>query len=373
MGFPSDDVRAGAMSLMTNFMRRRANALNEQGVALIIVLWIFIFLFVVAFNFSATVRDEGDATHRFSEDTQGYYLAVAGFQRGLYEYLMQPPGTAAQQKQQDQKENPAGFFDGSWREENLGNGVSRVRLIDEGGKINLNRADENTLRRVFTNLSIEEPLRSILVDSILDWIDPDDLHRPNGAENDYYLSLSPPYTARNGPFDTVEDLLWVRGMTAELFFGSPSEGNGRATEDRRIGLNQIFTVDSPIDRVNLRTAPAEVIHALLGIPLDKSRRFVEERKKLSEKTVADLLPLLGLAGTDGSMQMFVFTNPSIITVEAEGQLRDSRVPRRVKGVLRPGVGGGRIEIGQGVVRTSAGASGLELVRWLDHESVPPQN
>ena len=45
----------------------------------------------------------------------------------------------------------------------------------------------------------------------------------------------------------------------------------------------VFTVDSPIDRVNLRTATAEVIHAMTGIPMEKCRSFVEERKSLSEK------------------------------------------------------------------------------------------
>ena len=373
MGIPDYDGRAGTMNLLSKYRRFRSAPLNERGVALLIVLWIFIFLFVVAFNFSATVRDEGDAAHRFSEDTEGYYLAVAGFQRGLYEYLMQAPAGATPQQNQQQQATPAGFFDGSWREDDLGSGVSRVRLIDEGGKINLNRADENMLRRIFTNLGVEEPRRSILIDSILDWIDPDDLHRPNGAENDYYLSLSPPYTARNGPFDTVEDLLWVRGVTSEIFFGSSPDDSGAATGDRRVGLAQIFTVDSPIDRVNLRTAPAEVIHALLGIPMEKSRKFVEERMKLSEKTLPDLLSLLGLGGSDGALQLFVFTNPTMITVEAEGLAKDSRVPRRVKGLVRPSTGGAQIQAGQGAVRTNPGGAGLELVRWIDHENVPPQN
>ena len=356
MGISRHDERDGAMSIMAKLTRGRSKSPNERGVALIIVLWIFIFLFVVAFNFSAAVRDEGDAAHRFSDDTQGYYLAVAGFQRGLYEYLMQSQ-VPSQAKDPQQKEEQPGFFDGSWREESIGDGVSRVRLIDEGGKINLNRADENTLRRVFTNLGIEEPLRSTLVDSILDWIDPDDLHRVNGAENDYYQSLSPPYSAKNGPFDTVEELLWVRGMTTELFFGSTGGSEAPASEDRKVGLGQIFTVDSPLDRVNLRTASAEVIHAVLGIPLKKTLEFVEERKKLSEKTVADLLPLLGRTATDGAMQMFVFTNPSTITVEAEGRNKDSLVPRRLKGV----------------VRASAGPGRLELVRWVDLNSMPAQN
>ena len=42
----------------------------------------------------------------------------------------------------------------------LGGGAFRVRWVDEGGKININRADEETLRRVFTNLGVEEPTKA---------------------------------------------------------------------------------------------------------------------------------------------------------------------------------------------------------------------
>ena len=354
---------------------RYSRAANEHGVALIIVLWIFIFLFVVAFNFSAVVRDEADAALRFDQDTQGYYLAVAGFQRGIYEYLMQSQGASVQAQQpqplQQQKEGSAGFFDGSWREEEIGDGISRVRLLDESGKINLNRCDEAMLQRIFTNIGLEEPVRSTLVDSILDWIDPDDLHRTNGAENDYYQSLSPPYSVKNGPFDSVEDLLWVKGVTPEIFFGTAPDAGGGSNQIRTVGLKEIFTVDSPIDRVNLRTASAEVIHAILGITLEKSRSFVDQRKKLSEKTINDLLPLLGLTTTDTALQTFIFTNPSVVSVEAEGQSKGSEVPRRVKGIIRLAVGGARIQVGRGVVQTTPGGGRIELIRWVDREPATP--
>jgi type II secretory pathway component PulK len=130
----------------------------------------------------------------------GYYLALAG-SSAVFRIRHALQGGPSESR------NPSGFFDLSWHEEKLGGGSFRVRLIDEGGKINLNRVDDTTLRRIFTNIGVEEPYRSALVDSILDWIDPDDLHRVNGAENDYYESLSPPYTAKNGSFDTVEELL----------------------------------------------------------------------------------------------------------------------------------------------------------------------
>jgi general secretion pathway protein K len=185
----------------------------------------------------------------------------------------------------------------------------------------------------------------------MDWRDPDDLHRASGAENEYYRSLTPPYTAKNGPFDMVEDLLWVRGVTPELFYGYGDAQGDRAENTQRAGLREIFTVDSPIDRVNLRTASADVIHALTGIPLEKSRRFVDERKKLSDKTLPDLLPLLGIGASDAALQQFVFANPAVVTVESEGRPTESRLSRRVKGVVRA-AGGGRE---------------FELMRWIDRD------
>ena len=340
------------MSLQSRVKIRRAKSANQRGVALIVVLWIFVFMFVVAFEFSASVREEATATHRFSDETQGYYLALAGFEKGLYDLLHQQPKVPVQSTEPE----PDDLFDGNWREEKFGGGVYRVRLIDEGGKINLNRVSEENLRRIFTHLGIDGVRRDVLVDSIMDWRDPDNLHRINGAENEYYANQSPAYTAKNGPLDGIEDLLWIRGMTPELFFGYGDEKEAEPTDPPRIAFRDIFTVDSPIDRVNLRTASAEVIHAVMGISLEKSRGFVEERKKSSEKTLADLLPLLGIGSGDPALRLFIFTNPAVVAVEAEGKLTDSGLRRRVKGVVRLG-----------------GATGYVLLRWLDRDFSLPQS
>ena len=291
-------------------------AAGERGVALIVVLWIFIFLFVVAFEFSTSAREEASAAHRFNDETEGYYLAVAGFERGLYDFLNQQ---ARRRDGPSTRRKKTTYSTASGASILSARGVFRVRLVDEGGKININRVSEETLRRIFTNLGIDGARRDTLVDAIMDWRDEDELHRANGAENDYYASLAPAYTAKNGPLDSVDDLLWIKGMTRELFFGHAESASRRTRSAARIALRDIFTVDSPIDRVNLRTASAEVIHALTGIPLERCRAFVEERKKLSDKTLADLLPLLGISAGDAALQAFIFTNPSIIAVESEGR------------------------------------------------------
>jgi general secretion pathway protein K len=340
MDFPRDDDGSSAMRI-TDYKSPIANLREERGAVLIIVLWVFIFLFVVALDFAASVREEGTAAARYSEEAQNYYLALAGFQQGLYKLFSSSSqsdkaGAAAPLQATE-------LVDGAWSEGELQGAKFRVRLLDEAGKINLNRADEDMLRRVFSNLGIEEPRRSTLIDSIMDWRDEDDLHRASGAESDYYSGLPNPYTARNGPFDTVEDLLWVKGMTVEDFYGSEDDGV------RSVGLREVLTVDSPSNRVNLRTAPPEVIHALMGLPLEKSRAFVEERKKLSDKTLADLIKLLSVDSVDVAQRYFVFVPASIITIEAAGYRNDSAFERRVKGVVRL-VGANR---------------GFELMRWYD--------
>lgn len=336
MGFSCHHESLRSMIVISHRRSRDSTLSNDHGVALVVVLWIFIFLFVMAFEFSSSVREEAGAAHRFAEEAEGYYLAVAGFEKALYSLVRQ-----FSTQGQPAASQLSGLADGSWREDSLETGLYRVRLVDEAGKINLNRVDEATLQRIFTNLGIDESRRGILVDSILDWRDEDDLHRTNGAESDYYLSLSPPYSARNGPFDTVEELLWVRGVTPELFFGGDGE----------VGLRDIFTVDSPIDRINLRTASAEVISALLGLPLEKSRALIEERKKLSESTMADLTKLLGIAAGDAVLRQFVFVNPTVITIEAAGFQKESSSRRQVKGV----------------VRLLATQAGYQLVRWVDRQ------
>jgi hypothetical protein len=63
-------------------------------------------------------------------------------------------------------------------------------------------------------------------DAILDWIDEDDEPRGYGCEREYYTALPTPYAPKNGPLDSIEELLLVRGVTPMLLFGSDTNRNG---------------------------------------------------------------------------------------------------------------------------------------------------
>jgi type II secretion system (T2SS) protein K len=112
----------------------------------------------------------------------------------------------------------------------------RYGVIDESGKININslyKLDPTgaTLTKVLQTLSansVANPnaVTSTGTDSILDWIDPDENPRPNGAESQYYSGLNPPYNCKNYYLDTVDELLLVQGMTPQILYGTDWNRNG---------------------------------------------------------------------------------------------------------------------------------------------------
>jgi hypothetical protein len=112
----------------------------------------------------------------------------------------------------------------------------RYGLEDDSIRFNLNAL--TLLEQRAEQMGLENGGREVLMvlpgmtedmaDAILDWIDSDDEPREYGAEVDYYSSLDPPYAPRNGPLETVEELLLVRDVSPYLLFGSDANRNGQA-------------------------------------------------------------------------------------------------------------------------------------------------
>jgi type II secretory pathway component PulK len=120
----------------------------------------------------------------------------------------------------------------------------RFGVTDESGKINLNallaldNGQGNVATTLLTGLNLPGMTPDIIA-SILDWLDPDDTARTNGAESDYYGTLNPPYQCKNGPLDSLEELLLVKGVTPELLFGNDRNRNGVLDPDEDDGSGQV--------------------------------------------------------------------------------------------------------------------------------------
>lgn len=95
-----------------------------------------------------------------------------------------------------------------------------VQVIDEASKLNVNTATREQL------LGLPN-MREEIADAIIDWRDSDEMPGEVGVEGGYYENMSYPYLARNGSFKTIRELLLVRGVTDDLFYGEDTNLNGR--------------------------------------------------------------------------------------------------------------------------------------------------
>ena len=185
---------------------RVAVARRERGIALVLVLWLTILMTVIASGFAYTMRSEALAARNAMSIAQARALADGAVQRTVYE-LIRP-------RAPDDPWAPDGQPH-VWIENDARVAVSAV---DESGRIDLNAATEPILKNLLKATGgVDDDTAAHIVDAVLDWRDPDDLKRPNGAEAADYEAAGLKYKPSNAPFETVAELQRVMGMTPELY------------------------------------------------------------------------------------------------------------------------------------------------------------
>lgn len=137
-----------------------------------------------------------------------------------------------------------------------GGGVTRYGLDEENGKINLNALPQTAegfdfLRELLLEIGPPDPKAAgNLAAAIFDWRDGSNgVYQVGpyvGAEADYYQNLPVPYRPHDDRLTTLEELLWVRGMTPEQF--------GQ--------LRPHVTIFGNNAAININTASREVLLAL---------------------------------------------------------------------------------------------------------------
>jgi general secretion pathway protein K len=99
----------------------------------------------------------------------------------------------------------------------FGDSMVYISIRDELGKVNLNQAPETLLSALFVSAGIDEGTAAALADAVADFRDVDDFRRPHGAEESDYRRAGIPWGPANAPFQTVEQLQQVLGMTHEIY------------------------------------------------------------------------------------------------------------------------------------------------------------
>lgn len=285
---------------------------SKRGLALIMVLWILTVLSVLALSFAFMARTEVYSTITFRNGIESKLLAEAGIERGIVELFYR----SANKNQTSAIEGSEIVrIDGRYNEGEFGEDKYSFSIADESGKININAltdANAIVLNNLMVNLGIPGETANIIVDSILDWKDEDNLRRLNGAEDSYYESLPVPYKAKNGNLDTLEELLLIRGVTPEILFG----------EKNRPGLINYLTVYSKGFAINLNAAPKEVIAALPNMTSSMADKIIEFRESAELRGQQDAIAIIGdVFRTLGPY--ISFSESNIYTVEGRGMKKSN--------------------------------------------------
>jgi len=280
---------------------------GRRGIALIIVMIVIIVLATLAAGFGYSMKVETRLARNASFDSDMENLGRSGVEFARYVLAMHlrvpPPQGAYTALNQKWANGPAStneLLETIQLEHNqLGLGEFSVRIVDMERKFNLSAIRDERYSPVFQRalemIGVDAIDISTIVDSYLDWVDPDNQKRPHGAESQFYARLNPaaPYVAKNGPMDDISELLLLNGMSPEIYFGSKRTGLPMGGIPSRSGVRPITppsggtvsaglvdlftTISSAGVGVNINTASPEVLQLLPGVDAALAHAIVDTR------------------------------------------------------------------------------------------------
>jgi general secretion pathway protein K len=272
---------------------------SERGAALVLALLVVALLMTLVLEFDRSVRLEHRAAGNYRDATAAFYLAKAGLEEGRA--LL-----AADQLSGSTSDN----LTEAWAlpgETPLGAGMMRVSIVDEERYFPINSLVSDNVVNVERVAQFQRLLRALqiddrLADAVVDWIDQNDVALPDGAESDYYGSLSPPYRAHNGPIDSIEELRLIKGVTDDVY--------------NRLAPHLTAMQSGDILRVNLNTADPLVLGALdPDLTPDLVNRLIDNRPI---ESLQDIGAILGSGPLTSRLLSVASVTSDFFTIEAEG-------------------------------------------------------
>lgn len=231
----------------------------EKASILIISLWILAILSMFAIGIGHKLSLQVRLLDNHLDSVRAFYIAEAGIKRAIAESQKQPQNAIYS----DSFNQPWLNNEAVFKDVEFGDGRYTVESVDiaglygmsdEQGRININTALFDVLKALLKEEVADEEAAGGIAAAIIDWRDEDNevFQDPDtktwiGAEDAYYQIQDPPYKCKNSRFDTVEEMLLVRGVTPEIFYG----------------IIKFITVYGN-SAVNINTAPKPVLIAVLS-------------------------------------------------------------------------------------------------------------
>jgi general secretion pathway protein K len=301
---------------------------NERGVALILVIMMISVIIAVTLQLNMASRSEIYEAANLGDGIRAACISRSGFCMG--ETLL------------SEDKNDLDSLNEDWAESELlsaGSGALfdtghfRLQIEDESGRISINKLVEGTefndkikdLLILFLSLpefDLDEQQARDIVDTIKDWIDADDVTTGFGAEDIYYTGLETPYPCKNAPLDCIEELLMIKGITENLYYGT----------DETPGIANYVTLYGN-GAININTAPNLILKSLSDEITDEMASDMDEFRRNEENNLSKSAWYKNIPGMTG-----ITINPGLITTQSDifritstGYLND--ISGRVSGVI----------------------------------------
>lgn len=261
---------------------------KQRGAVIIIVLWTSVLLTVLVTVMAAKVQLSARTAMHNREASVDLAAIMTAMNHAEMELMLErmaiPVGFVPETDSDGQFRIPAYRFNGQALSLAYPAGEDMVvRIYDHAGKINLNRMPREQMRLLIENrLGDDRDPEQVeqLLGAWTDWTDLNEIANINGAEDEYYQSLDPPYAARNNPeLETVAELRLIRGFD-ELF--------------KDVNLEAAFTVHGNGRTVNLNLATREAMQLLPGLDEELIEQIIayrQERDFRNKPEVGELVPL----------------------------------------------------------------------------------
>ena len=280
---------------------------NNRGIALLITLSVTTILIAAALEFNRRARFEVISTASVRDRLTLSQMASSGVHAAMAMLIKDKADSNFDSLAEDWA-NPEKIEE-MLLEIPFEKGKLNVEIADELSKIQVNALVKFPDSRQFNQSQIilwerllsfikgeeeldEESDPVAIVNSVKDWLDSGDDDATtglSGAETSYYEDQDPPYASRNGPMPDLNELLLIKGITPELYFGFDNKG----------GLNKYMTVHGMAigagtnfswpGRININTADVPVLAALLGTENEElAQALYDYRQEMAaEKDIHD--------------------------------------------------------------------------------------
>jgi len=256
---------------------------GNRGIALLITISVTTILVAAALEYNRRARFAVISTAAVRDHLTMSNMATAGVYAAMA-LLVKDRSESNFDSLQEDWANPE-KIDEILQEISFEKGKLSVTITDELSKIQVNALVLFPDSRGFNQSQImlwdrflryigsEEQLKDdsdpvAIVNSVKDWLDSGDDDATtglSGAESNYYEDLDPPYASRNGPIPDLNELLLIKGITPELYYGkgeTPGLSHHMTVHGMTLGAGTAFNWPG---RININTADLPVLAALLGI------------------------------------------------------------------------------------------------------------